>query len=141
MGVKIREMTMNDYESAHALWEKTEGIGLSQADERANIASFLVHNRGLSFVAEAGGALVGALLGSFDGRRGYLHHLAVAPGFRRDGIGRALVEHSLESLRGLGVRRCHIFVKAENDEGKKFWRKTGWVERFDITAMSRDLPA
>jgi ribosomal protein S18 acetylase RimI-like enzyme len=135
----IREMTDGDYDAVHALWKATPGIGLSEADERPNIASFLAHNRGLSFVAEAGGGIAGAVLGSFDGRRGYLHHLAVTPGFRRSGIGRALVAHSLEALRGRGVRRCHIFVMAANEEGRRFWERVGWFRRDDLIVMSKDV--
>ena len=136
---KIREMTDGDYDAVHALWKATPGIGLSEADERPNIASFLAHNRGLSFVAEAGGEIAGAVLGSFDGRRGYLHHLAVAPGLRRSGIGRTLVAHSLEALRGRGVRRCHIFVMAANAEGRRFWERVGWFRRDDLIVMSKDV--
>jgi putative acetyltransferase len=132
-------MTIADYDAVVELWEATPGIGLSEADERSNIAAFLEHNRGLSFVAEAGGAIAGAVLGSFDGRRGYLHHLAVAPRARREGLGRALVARSLEALAGRGVRRCHIFVMAGNADGQRFWERVGWFRRDDLLVMSKDL--
>lgn len=135
----IRHMTEDDYDAVYALWKSTPGIGLSEADERRNIASFLAQNRGLSFVAEADGRLAGAVLGSCDGRRGYLHHLAVAPVCRRSGVGTALVERSLEALRGRGVRRCHIFVMADNAEGQRFWGRVGWFRRDDLLVMSKDL--
>jgi ribosomal protein S18 acetylase RimI-like enzyme len=139
MPFTIREMTAEDYDAVRALWEATPGIGLSQADERESIASFLEYNRGLSFVAEVDGQVAGALLASFDGRRGYLHHLAVVPGRRRAGIGRALVGRSLEALRGRGVRRCHIFVMAGNADGIRFWGRVGWFKRDDLLLMSKDL--
>jgi N-acetylglutamate synthase len=135
----IREMAIADYDAVVALWRTTPGIGLSEADERSNIAAFLAHNPGLSFVAEAGGALSGAVLGSFDGRRGYLHHLAVDPRARRAGIGRSLVAHSMEALAGRGVRRCHIFVMAGNVDGQRFWERVGWFRRDDLLVMSKDL--
>jgi ribosomal protein S18 acetylase RimI-like enzyme len=135
----IREMAEGDYDAVYALWKATPGIGLSEADERRNIASFLAHNRGLSFVAEADSRLAGAVLGSFDGRRGYLHHLAVAPEHRRAGVGSALVARSLDALRGHGVRRCHIFVMAGNAEGQRFWERIGWFRRHDLLVMSKDV--
>jgi ribosomal protein S18 acetylase RimI-like enzyme len=135
----IRDMADGDYDAVHALWKATPGIGLSEADERRNIASFLEHNRGLSFVAEADGRLAGAVLGSFDGRRGYLHHLAVEAKLRRAGIGRALVVRSLEALRARGVRRCHIFVMADNANGQRFWERVGWFRRDDLLVMSKDV--
>ena len=135
----IREMTIADYDAVVALWRTTPGIGLSEADERANIAAFLEHNRGQSFVAEGGGAIAGAVLGSYDGRRGYLHHLAVEPRARRAGLGRALVERSLEALALRGVRRCHIFVMSGNENGQRFWERVGWFRRGDLVVMSKDL--
>ncbi len=49
MSVGIREMTMADYDAMLALWQISEGIGLSNADSRDNIASYLQRNPGLSF--------------------------------------------------------------------------------------------
>jgi ribosomal protein S18 acetylase RimI-like enzyme len=124
------------------LWQTSDGIGLSAADSRENIERFLSQNHGLSFVAECkAGSLIGALLASCDGRRGFLYHCAVAKAYRGQGIGRALVDRSLASLAALGMRKCHIFVAADNVEGKRFWRRIGWEERTTILVMSRDVLA
>lgn len=133
----IAEMTIADYESVAELWRRTENIGLSEADSSENIAAYLVRNRGLSLVALVDGEIVGALLGGHDGRRGYLHHLAVSREFRRRGIGRALVNESLSRLKKLGVQKCHIFIFDENSAGKAFWIGAGWQLRFDLKVMSR----
>jgi N-acetylglutamate synthase len=140
MALLIREFTMTDYDSAYALWSRTEGVGLSQADEPGNVKRFLEHNPGLSFVAEDGGKIVGAVLCGNDGRRGFLHHLAVEKGRRRSGVGRALVERCLSALCAAGLRKCHIFVMADNLEGQGFWRSIGWEERIMLKVMSRDVP-
>ncbi len=130
-----------DYDAAYSLWSATEGIGLSEADSRENIERFLRHNPGLSFVAADGDgeALAGAVLASCDGRRGYLHHLAVASAYRREGIGRGLVERCLAALAEAGMRKCHIFVIADNAEGKRFWQRIGWEERTSLVIMSKDI--
>ncbi len=141
MSLTLREFTIADYEAAYALWQSMEGIGLSEADEKKNIAQYLARNPGLSFVAEEDGMLVGALLGGSDGRRGFLNHLAVALSHRRAGIGRDLVERSLAALAGLGLRKCHIFVLARNRAGRRFWKKIGWQERTTLLVMSQDVAA
>jgi ribosomal protein S18 acetylase RimI-like enzyme len=137
----LREFTIEDYDAAYALWQATEGIGLSEADKRDHIASFLTHNQGLSMVAVEDDRIVGALLCGSDGRRGFLHHLAVAKSHRRAGIGRALVTRCLSGLAGIGMRKCHIFVMADNSEGKGFWQGIGWEERTTLLVMSHDVSA
>jgi ribosomal protein S18 acetylase RimI-like enzyme len=140
MAVRLREFRLEDHEEAYALWAGTEGIGLSEADSRENIAAFLERNPGLSYVAIGeSGRLVGAVLCGTDGRRGYLHHLAVVKAHRNEGIGNGLVHRSLASLRERGIAKCHIFVISDNEEGKRFWERIGWEERTSLIIMSRDL--
>ncbi len=129
---------MSDYDGAYALWKAAEGIGLSQADERGNIARYLARNPGMSFVAVDGGVMVGAVLCGSDGRRGFLHHLAVRQDRRREGVGRALVDRCLTALAGAGMRKCHIFVLADNVQGQRFWQGIGWEERTTLKVMSHD---
>jgi hypothetical protein len=79
----MRDFALADYDTVLALWRSCEGIGLSDSDTREAIATYLARNPGLSLVAtDADGVIVGAVLGGHDGRRGYLHHLAVAPAHR-----------------------------------------------------------
>ena len=92
MSVAITEFSMTDYEEAAALWRAMPEIGLDDADTPERMESFLARNPGLSFVARDRGKLVGAVLCGHDGRRGYLHHLAVSPSHRGAGLGRALVD-------------------------------------------------
>jgi N-acetylglutamate synthase len=137
MKVMIEPMTMDDYDDVVALWKNSENIGLSSADEREKIKVYLARNPGMSFVAKENGALVGVALCAHDGRRGYLHHLAVAASHWKKGIGRKLAEKCIESLRNAGIEKCHLFVFQTNKEGKAFWEKIGWTLRADIQVVSK----
>ena len=133
----IKEMTIDRYDRVLSLWQAAEGVGLSEADSRKGITAFLERNLGFSFVAFNKEQLVGVILCGHDGRRGYIHHLAVSPGHRRQGIGRALVIRSLDALARAGIGKCHIFVFRENETALAFWKGVGWTERIDLTMLSR----
>lgn len=141
MTIEIREMQIGDYNAVIDLWRVTEGIGLSSADERSKIAAYLEHNPGLSFCAWEGETLVGAVLCGHDGRRGYLHHLAVAADCRGQGAGRRLVEACLEGLHRAEIEKCHLFVYRDNAPGIAFWERVGWRLRHDLQIMSVDIGA
>ena len=130
-------MTIGDYDDAVALWNSVEGVGLDDADTYEKVDEYLVRNPGLSFVAHLDGRMVGAVLCGHDGRRGYLHHLAVAHSCREQGLGKAMVERCLSALREIGIERCNIFVIAENEEGKAFWQATGWAAYPDLLFMTK----
>ena len=137
--MQITEMSVEDYDEVMALWQRTEGIGLSDADARENIERYLARNRGLSFTAREGGHLVGAVLCGHDGRRGYLHHLAVVAPHRGQGVGKALVDRALGALRAIGIRKCHLFILADNVVALTFWKRIGWMERTDLKVMSKSM--
>jgi len=138
-GYQIRPFTMADYPAAYALWQETEGIRLSSADEPEAIARYLQRNPGLSFVAYHEHQLVGAVLCGHDGRRGFLHHLAVARPYRGHGVGRALVEHALHALAECSIAKCHLFVLQHNQQAVQFWRHLGWIERVELIVFSKVL--
>ncbi len=144
-GYLLRPMTANDHAAAHALWTTTEGMGLGESDSLCGIRRFLARNPGLSLVVHTKTAddshchIVGTVLAGHDGRRGYLHHLAVARDHRGRGIGRALVENALEALRREGIGRANIYLYASNDAGRAFWLHEGWRLRDDIVVMQKLL--
>ncbi len=139
--VEIVPFTMDAYDRVIGLWRGCEGVGLSDADSREGIAAYLQRNPGLSFVALQNGDVVGAVLCGHDGRRGYLHHLAVHPSARRRSIGRRLVEKCLEALHGIGIQKCNIFVFKENSNGLEFWKSIGWTPRDNLGLVSKNTSA
>lgn len=138
-GIVVRPFRMGDYDAVVALWRRCEGVGLGASDTRAAVAAYVRRNPGLSFIAQMRGRLVGAVLCGHDGRRGYLHHLAVSKRYRRAGLGRRLVDICLEGLRRIDIPKCNIFVFADNVEGMTFWTRTGWTPRPDLRLLQVDL--
>ena len=140
MDFEIAELLAADCEEVLAFWQDIEGVGLNESDTPEQLTAFLRRNRGFSLVARGQGRIVGAVLCGHDGRRGYLHHLAVAKDHRNRGLGTALVQRCLSQLANIGILKCNIFVYNDNDDGSAFWRSTGWIDRRDLKIMQYLLP-
>lgn len=138
-GISIRDLKVQDYEEIYHLWKGTKGIGLSQSDSKESILFFLERNPNLSLVAVEKQQIVATILCGHDGRRGYIHHLAVAKDYRHQGLGQRLTAMALKRLMELGIQKCHLFVKGENQKGREFWQRLGWAQREDIQLMSKTL--
>jgi N-acetylglutamate synthase len=134
-----REFRITDYDAAVRLWTNVEGIEIAEGDSNEEIARFLSQNPDLSRVAEEGGNVVGAALCGHDGRRGYIYHLAVEPGYQQKGLARKLVGECLDRLRHHGLKRVLILVAADNPGGRAFWIRCGWEEVLGALVMGIDL--
>jgi len=139
MNITYTPFTIDFYEQVIELWKKCEGIGLSGADSREGIRKYLEHNPDMSLIARDVDCIVGSILCGHDGRRGYIHHLAVSPECRRQGIGRKLVEKSVVVLQAWGIQKVHLFIFNENDNGIAFWEQIGWTFRQDIGVISKTI--
>jgi ribosomal protein S18 acetylase RimI-like enzyme len=140
MSIEIRDMVSADYDEAVALWRATAGFVIrSVADSRDGIDRLLARNPGLSVVARQDGALVGTVLASHDGRRGYLQHVVVAEALRGQGLANRMVAGCLERLASLHLEWVHLDVAVGNDGAMAFWRKAGWAPREELTRLSRRL--
>jgi N-acetylglutamate synthase len=137
MGIEVRAMSPEDYREVLALWQETPGVGLNESDAEQAVAAFLERNPGMSAVAVTAGAIVGAILCGHDGRRGYLHHLAVGAGHRRRGVARELLARSLRQLALAGIPKCNVFLFSDNEDGAAFWIHNGWAPRSDLRVLQR----
>jgi GNAT superfamily N-acetyltransferase len=93
------------------------------------------------FVAMSDDQPVGMVTSTSFGRSGWIGNLIVEPDFRNRGIGRTLVEHAIESLRGKGATT----VRLEADPpGVPLYRKLGFVDEFESCRLrlpgSKDRP-
>jgi ribosomal protein S18 acetylase RimI-like enzyme len=108
----IREITIADYENLIPFWKLNYFVNDMDRKDRFNI--FLTKNSNLSLLAEENGAILGAALGSFDGRRGYIQKVVVDKLHRKKGIGEQLVKKVIEKIRFLGATYIPISVEEEN---------------------------
>ncbi|WP_368744427.1 GNAT family N-acetyltransferase [Desertibaculum subflavum] len=134
--IEIRPMRAEDFPRMAALWKASAGVRESLGDTPEGIAMYLARNPGMSLVAEDGGQIVATVLCGHDGRRGFIHHMAVAATHRRYGVGRAMVGRCIAALADAGIPKCHLFVAPDNQAGKAFWRSLGWQLRTDLEDMS-----
>ena len=89
-------------------------------------------------VAVLDGVVVGAVIAGFDGVRGWIYHLAVAPAHRRRGIATRLLRDAEAALRARGCSKINLQVRATNDGVVAFYRALGY-EIEERLSMGRTL--
>lgn len=133
-------MTIDDYDGVYDLWIHTPGMGLNTTDDsREGIGRYLQRNPSTSFVAVDGDRIVGVIMAGHDGRRGYIHHTAVLPEFRHQGIAGHLVEHAMAALEREGIHKAALVAFRRNDAGNAFWERMGFTERTDLVYRNRSI--
>ena len=89
------------------------------------------------------GALVGMLLASrVHGEVAHITQLCLAPGFRGQGLGRALLRHAMAQLRRAGYAALTLTVSEENAGAVRLYEQTGFSVRrgFDAAVLDRTAP-
>ena len=137
--MNFEPFAMDAYDDVFEFWSRIPGIGLSSVDDRLHIGSYLERNPGMSWLMRDCGKIVGAALCGHDGRRGYIHHLAVDPRHRGQGFGTALLQHCIDTLQKEGIQKSHVFVFNKNELGRGFWAAKGWQLRRDISIYSKNI--
>ena len=138
--MKIRLMNQADYDGVYDLWINTPGMGLNKTDDsREGIEKYLRRNPDTCFVAEEGSRIIGVIMSGHDGRRGFIHHTAVKPSGRNRGIGSALVEHAMTSLKNEGINKVALVVFNKNEIGNSFWEKRGFTSREDLIYRNKNI--
>ena len=133
MDYTIRFMDINDYDDVVKLWNTIEGFAIRSIDDsRDGIGRFLKRNPKTSVVAVKEGEIIGAILCGHDGRRGCLYHVCVKKGYRKKGIGRAMVVKSMEALQEEKINNVSLIAFSRNDIGNSFWQRVGWTRRVDL---------
>ena len=137
MSLSIRAFEEEDQEAVVELWQRC-GLAVPWNDPRRDIARKLLVQREGFLVAEENGAIVGSVMAGYDGHRGWLSYLAVAPEFQRRGVGRALVEQAQQVLEGMGCPKITLQVRASNTEVVAFYERLGFVCE-EVLSMGKRL--
>jgi ribosomal protein S18 acetylase RimI-like enzyme len=130
--VEIRRASGRDAAALVALWDTAYAHERSD-DGLALLERALADDHLVCVVAEVESTIVGSLVAGFDGWRGNLYRLAVAPAQRGQGIAQQLLAEAHRALREFGVGRITAIVDRENAAAVRFWDASGY--RLDADAV------
>ena len=123
--IEIRELRPSDGDEVRALWQAS-GIHIRPGDDDVSLARLASRNPGLCLVGCESDRIVATALGGFDGRRGWLYHVATHPDARRRGIATRLVRTIEDRLRAIGCRKLNLIVWEGEDDAIAFWAGIGY---------------
>jgi ribosomal-protein-alanine N-acetyltransferase len=103
-----------------------ERVSFSDPWSEAGFVEALETPAGFGLVAERDGELLGYVVGRVVAGEGEILNLAVAPGVRRTGVGRALLEAALDLLVRRGGREVFLEVRVSNLAARRLYEAAGF---------------
>ena len=120
MEVTIRPAVAADIPAMLSLWAES-AAGAGPTDTSPALERLLSDQSGALLLAFDGDRTVGTVIAAWDGWRGNIYRLVVAPGHRRRGIGRRLVLEAGRKFSAAGVVRVSLFVLSDDEDANRFW--------------------
>jgi len=134
--MNIRTFQPADEAAVVALWHECK-LTRPWNDPHKDIARKLAVQPELFLVGTADGALIASVMAGYEGHRGWVNYLAVAPRHRGRGFGRALVEHVERLLLERGCPKVGLLVRNSNKEAAEFYRRLGYAQDESISLGKR----
>lgn len=133
----IEPAIADDEAAVVALWRAC-GLTRPWNDPEADFALAQGGVGSTVLVARGEGAIHGSVMVGFDGHRGWVYYLAVAPDQRRTGLGRALMTAAEDWLRARGAPKLQLMVREDNAAALDFYESLG-LERQKVVTLGRFL--
>jgi ribosomal protein S18 acetylase RimI-like enzyme len=121
----IRPATVHDLQAVLRLWRIADAEP-TQTDNLDSLIGLVERDPSALLIAEDAGLVVGSVIAAWDGWRGSIYRLAVAPTHRRRGLGTTLVGAAEERLRFAGALRLQAIVVETSPAAVEFWTASGW---------------
>lgn len=137
-GVIIRRFLSEDYHSLIDLWTKA-GLPFKPEgrDQKERMLREVSQSTASFWVAEHDGRVVASVLGTHDGRKGWINRLAVRPEYRGKGIAVQLVQAAEDSLYSIGIEIIACLIEDDNQVSMNFFKRIGYVKHPDIIYFSK----
>jgi ribosomal protein S18 acetylase RimI-like enzyme len=111
-----------------ALWQACH-LTRPWNDPAADIALARKGPNAAVLVGRDGAAIAATVLVGHDGHRGWVYYLAVDQARRGKGYGRVMMDAAEHWLRGHGIEKLHLLVRADNSQVKSFYQSLGYSEQ------------
>jgi ribosomal protein S18 acetylase RimI-like enzyme len=117
--------TPADAPAVIALWQAC-GLTRPWNDPQADFTLALETPTSTILLARNGEAISGSVMVGFDGHRGWVYYLAVAPEEQRQGLGRALMLAAEAWLHERGAPKIQLMVREDNMAATAFYAALGY---------------
>ena len=125
--IKIRRYNNKDYPGIINLWEKAKlSYRPEGRDSFENIKTQIDNGKTIFLVAEANNAIVGCVLGTYDGRKGWINRLAVDPELRHRGVASRLIKEVERIFSKLGLEVIACLIEKDNIISKNIFERLGY---------------
>ncbi len=133
--MKIEKFKIKYYDEVVELWRRA-GIEMVSSDTIDEVTRVLNRNPDLILIGKVQEKVIAVVIGAFDGRRGYVHHLAVDPNYQKMGFGKTIMDALIEQFRAMNIHKVHLFIEKSNKRVVEFYNNLGWDVREDLIMMS-----
>lgn len=125
LNLVIRPYRESDEPEVIALWH-TCGLVVPWNDPKQDIQLKLQVQPDLFLVGLVDAQVVAAVMAGYEGHRGWLNYLAVAPAYQRQGIGRQMVEAATAKLKAIDCPKINLQIRTSNPTAIEFYRRLGF---------------
>lgn len=142
MNCELRPIAAADTEAVLALWREVfpqyEDSLRPQRAPRINVERKLAQGDGLFWGAWREERLLGTAMAGWDGHRGWLYAVGVAPQVRGQGVARSLVAHAERELAARGCPKVNLQVLVDAAGALAFWQALGYAPD-PVTSLGKRL--
>lgn len=121
----IRPFEIEDTEAVVGLWNEC-GLVVPWNDPYKDIRRKLKVDPDLFLVGEIDETVAATAMGGYEGHRGWINYLAVAPVYQGRGLGRALVERIEALLAERGCPKINLLIRETNQRMIAFYEGMGY---------------
>ena len=133
----IRSFREDDEAGVVALWEQC-GLTRPWNDPAKDICRKLKVQPHMFLVGLIDSQIAGSIMAGYDGHRGWINYLAVAPPLQNLGYGRLLMEHAENLLRDMGCAKINVQIRVGNRGAVEFYRCLDYKVD-DVVSMGKRL--
>lgn len=133
----IRPFEAADEEAVIQLWEES-GLLVPWNDPREDIQIKLDYQPELFLVGTLDNTIVATAMAGYDGHRGWINYLAVAPDLQKSGIGRKIMLAAEEKLKRLGCPKINVQIRTTNKPVIRFYERIGFSDD-NVIGMGKRL--
>jgi ribosomal protein S18 acetylase RimI-like enzyme len=126
----IRVAAIADLPDVLRLWLDADAAP-THTDDVDSLTRLIAHDPAALLLAETEGHVIGSVIAAWDGWRGSIYRLVVAPSHRRRGLGCRLLREAEKRLATAGTVRSQAIVVDTDSHARGFWQMSGWEQQAD----------